>query len=115
MAQPPGFLLAHKVNVGQLGDIHNLVQHGLFFRAAAGQLGLQFRGSVEVIFNQPFAAVGDNQNIGNSRTHRLLHNILDGGFVHNGQHLFGHGFGGGKDARTQASCRNDRFAYFFHK
>ena len=100
VAKAEGLLLAHKEDVGQPGNAQASLQRSLL--AGLGQSGLQLGGAVKVILDNVLVAADDNQNIRDARTDSLLHNVLNGGLVHNGQHLLGHGLGGGQHTGAQA-------------
>ena len=44
----------------------------------------------------------------------LLHQILDGGLIHDGEHPLGHGLGGGQHTGAQTGGRDDSLRNFFH-
>ena len=113
VAQPLGLLLADILDVGHLGDVDNLAVKRLL--AGAKQPLLQLRGPVEVILHAGFSTAGDNKDIGDARPHRLLHNVVDGGAVHNGEHLLGDRFGGGEDTGAQPGGGNHSFCHIHSK
>ena len=112
VAEAEGLLLADKVDVGHAGNAKALFQHLLLARS--GQLFLQLRAAVKVVFNDALVAAQDDQNIGDARTHGFLHQILDGRLVHDGEHPLGHCLGGGEHACAQTRSRDDGFRDFFH-
>ena len=66
-----------------------------------------------MVFDDAFAAVGDDQDVLNTGGDRLLHDILDSGFIDDREHFLGACFGHRQDARTETGRRNDRF-FDFH-
>jgi hypothetical protein len=97
------------VDVGHLADPLHLGQKVGF--PLLRQVHLQFQGTVEVVFHGPLAAPGDDQDLGDARVEDLLHNVLDGGFIDDGNHLFRLGLGSRKEPGTQAGRRDDRLSY----
>ena len=70
---------------------------------------LKLRHTVEVILQRILVTSGDHQHVGEARRHGLLHDVLDGRFVHDGQHFLRHGLGGRKEASAQSGGGNDGF------
>ena len=93
MPQAARLLLADILDVAQTRQGDHLVVQILL--AGGKKLFLQFRRMIEMILNQRFAAVGNNQDILDPACDSLLHDILDSGLVHNRKHLFGNGLGCG--------------------
>ena len=58
----------------------HLIQHLLF--VAGGQLGLQLISFVEMILDGAFVAPRNEYHLRDSCRDRLLHGILDQGFIH---------------------------------
>ena len=112
MSQPLRFLLTNEGNVGKMGDGANLLQHRRF--PACRQALLQLDRMIEMILDEPLAAIGDDENLLYAGVHRLFHDILDSGLVHDGQHLFGHHLCDRQHPRSQAGGRNHCFTHFFH-
>jgi hypothetical protein len=54
---------------------------------------LQLERAVEVVFEGPLAATGDDQDVGDPGPDGLLHHVLDGRFVYQRQHLLRLGLG----------------------
>ena len=113
MAEALCLFLAQKEDVCQVGDAKALLQH-LGLGGVCLQIALQLKGVVKVVLHNALAAPGDDKNFFNACGHGLFHDILNGGLIHNGQHLFGHGLRGGQHARAQACGGDDGFAYFVH-
>ena len=112
MAQTQRLLLAHEQDVGQIGNAQTLFQH--LFLAGLGQLFLQLGAAVKVILDNALVAAQNDQDIGNAGADGLLHQILDGGLVHEGQHALGHCLGSRQYAGTKTRSRNNGFGDFFH-
>ena len=91
MTQTFRLLLPHILDVCHLGDCHHLVVDLLLF--AGKQPGFQLRVAVEVVLHGGLSSAGDNQNVLDAAVYRFLHDVLDGRFIDDGQHLFWHGFG----------------------
>jgi hypothetical protein len=56
---------------------------------------LQFAGSIEVIFDGTLLPAGDKDHLLDARGHHFLHDILNRGFVDDGQEFLGDHFRGG--------------------
>ena len=112
MAQTQRLLLTHKQDVGHIGDAQTLLQH--LFLAGLCQLFLQFGAAVKMILNNALVAAQNDQDIGNTGADGLLHQILDGGLIHDGQHSLGHCLGSGQYAGAKTRSRNNGFGDFFH-
>ena len=57
--------------------------------APSEQHVLQLVGHVEMIFDGLFASTGNQHKVFYARADGFFHNILDHGFVHQGQHFLG--------------------------
>ena len=112
MAEAEGLLLADEINVGHVGDAETLFQH--FLLAGGSQLLFQLRSTVKVVFDDALVAAQNDQDIGDAGAHRLFHEVLDGGLVHDGQHTLGHGLGGGQHAGAEARSGDDGFRDVLH-
>ena len=112
MTQTQRFLLAHEQDVGHISNAQTLLQH--LFLAGLCQLFLQLGAAVKVILNNALVAAQNDQDIGNAGANGLLHQILDGGLIHDGQHSLGHCLGGGQYAGAKTRSRNNGFGDFFH-
>ena len=99
VAKPEGLLLPDVRHGGELGDGPDLGQ--LLCLAAILQVVLELEGRVEVILDGALVPAGDEDDLLEARGHRFLHHVLDGGLVHERQHLLGLRLGGGEEARTQ--------------
>ena len=69
-----------------------------------------------MILDGTLAMTADDKDILNPARKSLLDDVLDGGFVHNGQHFLRGCLGRGKKTCPIPCRRNDRFAYMllFH-
>ena len=112
VAEAEGLLLADEEDVGQIGDAEALFQHLLL--AGSGKFCFQLRAAVKVVLDDVLIAAHDDKDVGDAGTDSLLHQILDGGFVHEGEHSFGHRLGGGQHPGAKTCCRNDRLGDLFH-
>ena len=112
MTQTQRLLLAHKQDVGHIGDAQTLLQH--LFLAGLCQFFFQLGAAVKMILNNALVAAQNDQDIGNTGTDGLLHQILDGGLIHDGQHSLGHRLGGGQYTGAKTCSRNNGFGDFFH-
>ena len=110
MAQPQRLLLADIGDVDHVRDAADDRQQVLL--AARFQQVFQLEADVEMIFDGGFAAAGDDDDVLNARVERLLHAVLDNGLVHDGQHLFGLGLGGGKEAGAKPGGWENCFSNF---
>ena len=99
VAQAPGLLLTHIEDVGQIGGAAHLRQLPVLPRLV--EAGLQLGIVVEVVVHSGLGPVGDDQDILDPRRRGLFNKVLNGGLVHQGQHLLGDGFGCGEHPGTQ--------------
>ncbi len=100
ISEAVGFLLAHKVDIGHVGQTAHFGMPGLVFLLF--QPGFQLKIAVEVILDGAFAFTRNNQNILDAGIDGFLHDVLNGGNVNDRQHFLGHGLGGGQKTGTQA-------------
>ena len=112
VAQAQRLLLAHKEDVGKVRDAQALLQH--FFLAGGGQLFFQLGAAVKVILDDALVAAQNDQNVRDAGLDGFLHQILDGGLIHDGKHPLGHGLGGGQHTGAQTGGRDDSLRNFFH-
>ena len=112
MAETFGFLLADILDIRHAGEGRDLLVQRLF--AGGEQPFLQLGGAVKVILKGRFPAVGHNQDIGDPRLHRFLHQVVNRRLVNEGEHLLGNAFGGGQHPGPQARGGDDRLGYFTH-
>ena len=109
MAQPQLLLLAHVVDVGLLGDGHDLLE--LVELAAALEKGLQLEVAVEVVLDRTLPHRGDDDDVLDARSPGLVDEVLDGGPVDDGQHLLGLGLGRREETRAEAGGGDDSLAH----
>jgi hypothetical protein len=107
VAEAQRLLLAHVGHGGQLGDGLDLGQ--LLGLSTILQVVLELEGGVEVILDGALVAAGDQHDLLEPGGYRLLHHVLDGGLVHQRQHLLGLRLGGGQEARAQAGGGENGF------
>ena len=112
VAQPLCLFLAQKKDVRQARDGAHVLQH--LFLAGFRKAGLQLGGAVEMVFHDALAAAGDDEDLLDAGGDGLLHDVLDGRLVHNGEHLLGHGLCGGQHAGAQACRGDDGFTDLLH-
>ena len=67
-----------------------------------------------MVFHDALAAAGDDEDLLDAGGDGLLHDVLDGRLVHNGEHLLGHGLCGGQHAGAQACRGDDGFTDLLH-
>ncbi len=67
-----------------------------------------------MVLDRILALAGDEDELLDARFARLLHGVLDEGFVDNGKHLLGYRLGRRQEPRTQPAHRQNRFPYRFH-
>ena len=80
VSQPQRFRLAHVAKLGEFGDPPNIPENR--FLPVSFEIGLQFEGPIEVIFDRSLAPTGHDDDVSNSRTHRFLDRVLDERLVH---------------------------------
>ena len=98
-------------DIVDLAQLRGLVHGGELLLVPLGpERGLQRRSRVEVILHRLLVAAGDHQDVIETGTCGLGHHVLDGGLVHHGEHLFGHGLGGRQEARAETGRGDDSFA-----
>src|ERR1700680_541127 len=71
---------------------------------------LQLEGAVEVVDDGALAATGDHDHLLDAARDRFLDAVLDGGLVHQWQHLFWHRLGGRQKASAQTGRGDDCLA-----
>ena len=77
---------------------------------ALGKRLLELGLCVEVILDHALVAPGDEDEVLDAGRARLVDDVLDHRPVDDGQHLLGHGLGGGKEARAEPGDGEDGFA-----
>jgi tRNA A37 N6-isopentenylltransferase MiaA len=65
-----------------------------------------------MVFDCPFAASCDDQDILDARIHEFFDDVLNGGFIDDGHHLFWQGLGRREHPAAVTCGGNDSFAYF---
>ena len=66
-----------------------------------------------MVFDNAFAAVGDDQDIGDTLGDRFFDDVLDCGLINDREHFLGHGLCRGEDSCAQ-SRRGDNCFCDFH-
>ena len=91
--------LAHEVHGGEVGD----PPHGaeLFVLAGRVERVLELDAAIEVVFDRVLAPPGDDEDVVDPCTHRLLYDVLDRGRVDDRQHLLRHRLGRGEEAGAE--------------
>ena len=112
MAQTQRLLLAHKEDVCHVGNAQTFLQR--LFLAGLCQLFFQLGAAVKVILDDALVAAQNDQNVCDAGLDGFLHQILDGGLIHDGEHPLGHGLGGGQHTGAQTGGRDDSLRNFFH-
>src|SRR5947209_3592925 len=65
-----------------------------------------------MIFDGALPPARDDDDVLDAGMDRLFYPILDNGLVHNGQHLFGLGLGGGEEAGAETRSGENGFSNF---
>ena len=108
MAQAHGIALADVVDVAKVaGRLDGLELGGV---ALGLKGGFQRGNAVEVVLQRALVASGDHQDVVQADVDGFLHDVLDGGLVHDRKHFLRHGLGGGKEPGAEAGCGNDGLA-----
>ena len=110
MTEAFGLDLSDKLDVCQLVDILDAVKLKCFI--GFFKRFLQFLTAIKMVFNNALAAIGDDQDIGDTCRDRFFNNILNSGLIHDRKHFFGHRFGCGKNSCTKPRGRNNSFRNF---
>src|SRR5262245_520162 len=110
VAQAERLALAQVRDRGQLGDGLDLGQ--LVRLAAIVQEVLELEVRVEVILDRALAATGHDDDLRETRGHRLLDDVLDHRLVDEREHLFRLRFGRGKESGAEPGGRKYRLADF---
>jgi hypothetical protein len=72
--------------------------------------GFEGRHPVKVVFQSPFVAPGDHEEVVEADIHGFLNHVLDGRLVHDGEHFLGHRLGCRQEPGTESGGRDDGFA-----
>ena len=110
MPQSSRLLLPDERNVRHIGDGLQLLK--LLGLAALFQPLVVFERVVEMVFNRFLVPPRDDEDVRDAGGDGLLHQILDGGLVHNRQHFLRHALGDRKHTGAQSGSRNDGLCYF---
>ena len=94
--------------IDHVRDLADLVQLVAF--AARLEERLELHRYVEVIFDRVLAAPGDENDVVDAGSDRLLDAVLDDRLVDQRQHFLRLRFGGGKKSRAETGHREDRLA-----
>ena len=113
VAEPERLRLADVDAVDVLRDhvAHEMQQLAL---APRFEFGFQFVGLIEMVFDGPLRAPGNEDHVGDSRRHSLLDRILDQGFVYDGQHFLRARLGRREETGPQPRDRKDGLSDFLH-
>ena len=111
MAEAEGLLLLDVDEVDPIGQAVHLVK-GVeeVLLPALLQVVLDLTGTVEVVDDGALPATDDHDHLLDPRLDRLLHPVLDGRLVYQGEHLFGLRLGDRQEASSQPGRCDDRFA-----
>ena len=74
----------------------------------------QFRRGIKVVFDGSLRMTADDNDFIDSAGQDFFYNVLNGGFVHNGQHFLRHSLRSRKEPGAESGSRNDRFSDFLH-
>ena len=110
MAKSEGLLLTYGNDINEVGDMVQLLSHPLLFFHLQNCVKLKI--VVKMILDGGFPRAGYQDNLFNARSDDLFHYVLNGGTIHNGEHLFGNGFCGWQKPGPEACHWNDCFSYF---
>ncbi len=108
VSQAERVALPHVVDVGQFARLADLAQ--LAEVALQLQQVLQFVGTVEVVLQGPLVPAGDHEHVVESAANGLRHHVLDGGPVHDREHLLGSRLGRGEESGAETRGRDDGLA-----
>ena len=108
VAQSAHIFLPYIVNV-HIGGLANEVQQIIF--SLARQLVLECRRGVEVILDGTLSMTTDDEDVLDAARECLLHNVLDGRLVYNGQHFLRRCLRRREEPRSVACGGNNGFAY----
>ena len=100
--------LTDVTKVRQGGDMAHLTQELALARSF--EIFFEFDRAIEVVFDGPFPAAGDDDDVFNSGCDGFFDDILDQGFVDQGEHLFRRCFRGREKAGTKACSRDNGFS-----
>ena len=67
-----------------------------------------------MVLDGTFLPSGDEDHLFDPCRSHLFHDILDGGFIDNGQQFFWNHLGGREKSCSETGCRDDRF-FYLHK
>jgi hypothetical protein len=110
VTEAKGFFLANVGDINHVGDgAHNIQQVGF---SALFEHAFELVADVEVIFDGLLAAAGDDENLIAAGGHGFFDSILDDGLVHQREHFFRLGFGGGQEAGSEAGGGEYSFGDF---
>ena len=76
------------------------------FLPLASSSVFQLEADVEMILNRGLAAAGHDDDVLDAGMNGFFHAVLDEGLVHQRQHLFGLGFGGGRNRVPSPAAGN---------
>jgi hypothetical protein len=82
--------------------------------SALGKGIVKLELNVEMILDDSLVAARHEDEVLNTSLSSFIHDILDDGFVDDGQHFFRNGLGSRQKPRAEPSYRKNRFPYFFH-
>jgi hypothetical protein len=104
-AEPQRLGLADVVDTGQVRDGANLLQ--LVELAGLLEPVLELERAIEVVLDRPLAAARDDEDVLDPGPHRLFHHVLNGGLVHDREHLLGLGLGRGEEPGSEPGRGDD--------
>ena len=112
VAEAEGLALAHVVDVGQVGEVEHLGEERVL--ALGVEVLLELDAAVEVVLDRLLAPPGDDEDVVDARSDRLLDHVLDGRLVDDRQHLLRLRLGGREEPGAQAGGGDDGLADVGH-
>src|SRR5258707_1596534 len=113
MTEAERLLLARVADLQHIADPAD--HFGLFFFAALFEKTLKHGSVVEMIFNGVLAFSGDDNNVFDPGSDAFFRDVLNLRLVHDREHFFRLGLGGGEKTRSEAGGREDGFSDLLHQ
>ncbi len=106
VTQPHGLPLAHVVEVRKVGEAHHIGE--VLLLALGSEVVLELEVPIEMVLEASFGASGDDEDVVETGSDRLLDHVLDCRPIHDREHLLGLRLGGGQEPRAKAGGRDHR-------
>ena len=107
VAQAERILLADVVDRRHVADLLDLLQ--LVELPFGLQEVLELERAIEMVLERAIAATGDDQDVGESRAHRLLDHVLDRGRIDDREHRLLLSFRRREESRSESGSGDDGF------